>query len=152
MTIRRVPGLPGSKIKGHLYHKIEMMTPEKQQMPRTHCYNLLTTLPFLHWFPLMLSYISQWFIKYIHEGEKGPGGWRESSCTWTFGTPLWPWPSAVSPVCCILYLHLSVLCTLWSLWVLSIPHPGSSMQCLTCMASSPLINLQKYLYFHALRL
>ena len=47
VTIRIVPGLPRSKIEGHFYHKIEMTAPEKQQVPRTHCYNVLTYLSFL---------------------------------------------------------------------------------------------------------
>ena len=47
VTIRIVPGLPGSKIEGHSYHKTEMTAPEKQQIPRTHCYSALTYLSFL---------------------------------------------------------------------------------------------------------
>ena len=47
VTVRIVPGLPGSKIEGHFYHKIEMTAPGKQQIPRTHCYNVLTYLSFL---------------------------------------------------------------------------------------------------------
>ena len=131
VTVRIVPGLPGSKIEGHFYHKIEMTAPGKQQIPRTHCYNVLTYLSFLTdllYVELCFSVVHKAHPVKVRKGRAAGGKWLPRE-------PLWAWPWAVAPVCRIICLHFCVLCTPGSLWVLPITHPGSLMRHLTCVAS-----------------
>lgn len=107
VTIRIVPGLPRSGgIEGHFYHKIEMTAPEKQQVPRTHCYNVLTYLSFL--IDLLCVELCFSVVRKAHP-VKVRKGWGAGG-KWLPQKPLWAWPWAVAPVCHIICLYISASC------------------------------------------